>query len=223
MGPGGAGLRRRRLWNFPGAQVFWRCTVGTVSKRFTTWPERVLPPLERRPSREETIAWSCEEAIKRLGLATTPELAAFWYFFKSSELSEWCESCLPKVEVDGQVHWVRPDFETILKAKAEPPKRLRLLCPFDPLVRDRKRLERFFGFGYRFEAFVPRTKRAYGYYVLPMLVGDKFVGRLDAKLHRKEGVLEVLGCWWEGRTNESALQKELKRLAARIGAERVAY
>ena len=54
-----------------------------------------------------------------------------------------------------------------------------------------------------------------------MLVGDRFVGRLDAKHHRQEGVLEVLGCWWESRASESALEKELQRLARRIGAERV--
>lgn len=183
--------------------------------------ERVLPRMDKRPAREETLGWSCREALKRLGLATTGELAAFWYFFKPSELREWCENNLSKVFFDGQVYWVRSDYEEVLGKAAEPPKRLRLLCPFDPLVRDRKRLERFFGFEYRFEAFVPRLKRMYGYYVLPMLVGDRFVGRLDAKFHRKEGVLEVLGCWWEGRSSEAALQKELQRLARRIGAERV--
>ena len=54
-----------------------------------------------------------------------------------------------------------------------------------------------------------------------MLAGDRFVGRLDAKFHRKERVLEVLGCWWEGRASDAALEKELQRLARRIGAERV--
>ena len=183
--------------------------------------EKVIPTAPRQPSREETLAWSCRQALQRLGLATTTELANFWYFFRSAELSQWCQDSLPSVSVDGQQYWVRPDFAEVLEKAPDPPRRLRLLCPFDPLVRDRNRLQKFFGFDYRFEAFVPRDKRRYGYYVLPMLVGDRFVGRLDATHHRQEGVLEVLGCWWESRASESALEKELQRLARRIGAERV--
>ena len=223
--------RKRKAWwgwtpEKTALEFSWRTGLLAVRARdgfekIYDLAERVLPQVDKRPEREETLAWSCQEALKRLGLATTGELAAFWYFFKPAELRDWCESCLSKVSVEDQTYWVRPDYKEVLSNAAEPPKRLRLLCPFDPLVRDRKRLERFFGFEYRFEAFVPSQKRVYGYYVLPMLVGDRFGWRLDAKLHRKEGVLEVLGCWWEGRSSEAALQKELQRLARRIGAERV--
>ena len=75
--------------------------------------ERVIPPAPRQPNREETLAWSCRQALQRLGLATTTELANFWYFFRSAELSQWCEDSLPSVSVDGQKYWVRPDFAEI--------------------------------------------------------------------------------------------------------------
>ena len=64
---------------------------------------------------------------------------------------------------------------------------MRLLCPFDPILRDRARCLRRFAFDYRFEAFTPAPKRQYGYYVLPILEGDRLVGRLDPKLHRERG------------------------------------
>ena len=73
----------------------------------------------------------------------------------------------------------------------EVPKRVRLLCPFDPVVRDRDRTQRLFDFYYRFEAFVPKAKRRHGYYVMPILEGDRLIGRLDPKLHRERGELEI--------------------------------
>lgn len=204
----------------------WRVGLLAVSGRegfekVYDLAERVLPPVARRPDREQTLAWSCEQALQRLGLARTADLAAFWNFFQARELEPWCQENLESVEFEGESYWVRSDFGDLLDGPV--PKRLRLLCPFDPLVRDRARLEKFFGFIYRFEAFVPRAKREYGYYVLPMLMGDRMVGRLDAKLERKKGELRVLGVWWEPgeRAKMGALNQELSRLARRLGAERV--
>ena len=101
---------------------------------------------------------------------------------------------------------------------------MRLLSPFDPVVRDRKRALRLFDFDYRFEAFVPAKKRVYGYYVLPLLRGERMVGRLDAKMHRDRGVLEARGLWWEeGRGDSSdvaALDVALGRYAEFLGASR---
>ena len=76
---------------------------------------------------------------------------------------------------------------------------MRLLAPFDPVVRDRKRALRLFGFAYRFEAYVPAPKRIYGYYVLPILQRDQIVGRCDLKTDGRRGRIDVLGLWWEGR------------------------
>jgi hypothetical protein len=100
---------------------------------------------------------------------------------------------------------------------------MRLLSPFDPVIADRDRLRRLFGFDYRVEIFVPPSQRSHGYYVLPILEGDRFVGRLDPKLDRDRGVLEVRKLWWEPgirvtRTRERSLARALDRLASRIGA-----
>jgi uncharacterized protein len=222
------GRKRKAWWGWTpeksALEFSWRIGLLAVHSRkgfekVYDLTERVLPRVANRPSIEETLAWSCREALLRLGIATTKDLAAFWYFFRTAELEDWCRSCLTKVSVAGQEYWVRPDYERVLENKNEPPRRLRLLCPFDPLVRDRQRLATFFNFHYRFEAFVPKAKREYGYYVLPMLCGERFVGRLDAKFHRNTGTVEVLGCWWEGREQPAKLEKDLARLARRIGAD----
>jgi hypothetical protein len=103
---------------------------------------------------------------------------------------------------------------------------MRLLAPFDPIIRDRDRALRRFGFDYRFEAFTPEPKRQYGYYVLPILEGERLVGRLDPKLHRERGVLEIKGLWWEPGVKETKAQKKALReameaMAAWLGAEDV--
>jgi hypothetical protein len=85
---------------------------------------------------------------------------------------------------------------------------------------------RRFGFDYRFEAFVPEPKRQYGYFVLPILEGDRLVGRLDSKLHRDRGLLEIKGLWWEPgvkatKARRHGLNEALERLAAFVEAEEV--
>jgi hypothetical protein len=102
------------------------------------------------------------------------------------------------------------------------------LSPFDPLIRDRKRTERLFGFHYRIEVFVPAPKRRYGYYVFPLLEGDKLIGRIDMKHERDSGALKVKALWLEPGQRLSAarrgrLEAELERQRRFTGAERVAF
>jgi len=89
-----------------------------------------------------------------------------------------------------------------------------LLSPFDRLVYDRDRAEALWDFRYRLEMFVPAAKREYGYYVLPLLVGDRVVGRAEPRLDKKTGVLELLGAWGD----TSRLDEALADLAAWLGA-----
>lgn len=201
-------------------------------------PERVFPEAVALPSATEAAYrdWCCEAALERLGVATAAEIAGFWHGVTLAEARAWCERALRKRRIravlaedvagDARPGFAVRDWEKRLEAAPAAPKRMRLLCPFDPIVRDRKRLERLFGFNYRFEAFVPAPRRQYGYYVLPLLEGERLVGRLDAKTHRKDGVLEVRGVWWEPRARPTAkrlggLDEALGRLADYLGVERV--
>jgi uncharacterized protein len=96
------------------------------------------------------------------------------------------------------------------------PERAALLSPFDRLVHDRARAEALFGFHYRLEMYVPAAKREYGYYVLPLLVGDRIVGRAEPRFDRKTKKLELLGAWGD----TSRLDEALASLAEFLGARR---
>ena len=96
------------------------------------------------------------------------------------------------------------------------PDRATLLSPFDRLIHDRDRAEALFDFHYRLEMYVPKAKREYGYYVLPLLVGDQVVGRAEPVFDGKARTLRVLGAWGD----TSRLDEALDELAAWLGAER---
>jgi len=97
-------------------------------------------------------------------------------------------------------------------------RRVTFLSPFDRLVHDRARAEALWDFHYRLEMYVPKAKREYGYYVLPILSGDRIVGRIEPLHDRKAGTLTVLGTWWERGVKPVSLDQPLKRLARWLGA-----
>jgi uncharacterized protein YcaQ len=197
--------------------------------------ENVVPARERRRriGREASLDWKCSEALTRLGAATPAEIAAFWDSFPLADARAWVEAegkagkLIPVAieTVDGskpRTRVSRPDVAETLDAAPAAPRGMRLLSPFDPLIRDRKRAAWLFGFDYRIEVFVPAARREYGYYVLPILEGDRFTGRIDLKTHREEGFLEVKGLWWEPGVEATAARTEalrrcLDRLARFVG------
>jgi uncharacterized protein YcaQ len=193
--------------------------------------ERVFPEAHARPvpDPEAHLEWACATALERLGTATPRELAAFWDAVAPADAARWCATArIEQVEVDGKPCFAVPDWRERLAALPGPGDRILILCPFDPILRDRGRTLRLFGFDYRFEAFVPEGKRQYGYYVLPVLEGDRLVARMDAKFHRERGVLEVKGLWWEPgvRPGKARLRRwriAVEALARRIGAGDVQY
>ena len=104
------------------------------------------------------------------------------------------------------------------------PDRVTFLSPFDRLIHDRDRAEALFGFHYRLEMFVPKAKRVYGYYVLPILRGTAIIGRIEPVFDRKRGVLRVEGAWAEpGAPADSGpgVRDAVDRLAEWLGAESV--
>jgi len=103
-----------------------------------------------------------------------------------------------------------------------------VLSPFDPVVWDRKRAEQLFGFSYRLECYTTAPKRQYGYFVLPLLHRGQLVGRMDAKMHRKTGVLEVIALFLEEGVSpslqlETGLQRAITDFARWQGAQRITF
>lgn len=200
--------------------------------------ERVFPELHALPcpTAAEHQNWACASAAERLWVFTPKELADFWASLEVAEAKVWCTAAvqaghLVPVQVESADGELRPayalaDWEARLAKLPEAPARTRLLCPFDPILRDRTRALRRFGFDYHFEAFVPEPKRRYGYFVLPILEGERLVGRLDPKLHRDRAVLEIKGLWWEPgikatRARKRGLEEALERLAGFVGAREI--
>jgi hypothetical protein len=200
--------------------------------------ERVIPAaaLAAAPAPQETLDWACRSALDRLGFATSGEIAAYWKLIGPEEAKDWTRAALARGEVveaevegaDGSRRKVVLRPETLAETPPEPPARLRILSPFDPALRDRKRAEHLFGFRYRIEVFVPEPKRTFGYYVFPVLEGARLVGRIDAKAFRDAGALRVAAYWPEpgyalGVQRQRRLEAELDRLARFAGCERVEF
>ncbi len=201
--------------------------------------ERVVPAEARAatPDEAEIIDWACRSALDRLCVATAGELAAFWDLVSVAEARDWIARQGPDTLVPVTVAAAEPempriravavaDIEARLAATPAPSAGLRLLSPFDPVVRDRRRARRLFGFDYRFEAFTPAARRVYGYYVFPILEGDRMVGRIDIRAARAEGALVLAGLWWEkgtkpGVARRAALDRELDRIRRFAGLDRV--
>jgi uncharacterized protein YcaQ len=222
-------------------EFLWRTGDLTIARRqgfqkVYDLPERVIPAQARgcEPSIEAFVDWACRGALKRLGFATPAEIAGFWGLVTLQEARHWCaanpDQALPALveAADGSVRkaLARADAPTLLNDLPDCPKRVRVLSPFDPLLRDRRRLLQLFGFDYRIEIFVPAVRRKYGYYVFPLLDGERLVGRIDMKASR--GVLGVSALWLEpGRRlspgRRDRLEAELERIRRFIGADAVAF
>lgn len=187
-------------------------------KKFYDLTERVIPdPLRGEVwSDEKQLDWLCREALSRLGFGTPGDIQRFWGAVSSQEVKAWVDAHRAEL-VDVTVSCADrtcytalalPDIEARLATVPAPTSRLRILNPFDPVIRDRTRLERFFGFDYRIEIFVPAAKRRWGYYVFPLLEGDRFVGRIEAKADRKAGHLNILNFWPDPKVKWTSARAE---------------
>ena len=162
--------------------------------------ERLIPAenLHREVPKPEAIRELVRLASRALGIATTRDLADYYRLKQEPTKTAIAElvdagELLP-VRVDG---WRAPAW---LHRDARLPRRVNtmaLLSPFDPVVWERERALRMFGFHYRIEIYTPAPKRVFGYYTLPLLQDDALVGRVDLKSDRQAGVLRVQSAWQE--------------------------
>jgi uncharacterized protein YcaQ len=213
--------------------LFWAGHITTSTRRGSfervyDLAERVIPAevLARpTPTDAEAHRGLIEHASAAHGIATSRDLRD--YFRQSpedaaaaiEELAE--EGVLVPVEVPGWRHaWLHRDARRPRKIEARA-----LLAPFDPLIWTRDRAERLFGFRYRIEIYVPAEKRQHGYYVLPFLLGDRLVARVDLKADRQASRLLVRSVHLEPDAPDNtfeALHAELEGLAGWLGLNDVA-
>ena len=194
--------------------------------------ERVIPPRYLdgmdAPDDAATVAWKCAGALDRLGFASAREIADFWGSVPVPDVRAWIDknlgSGLREITVAGargrkpRTLVAREDVFEQAKAVDKTPSGLRLVSPFDPLIRNRERTSHLFDFDYRIEVFVPQRLRRYGYYIFPILEGSRFIGRAEVVANRKEGVLRMERLWLEpgvllSERMRGRLEAELARLA----------
>jgi uncharacterized protein YcaQ len=224
-------------WNWTDAKtalefLFWTGRITTATRvnfeRRYDISERVIPAeILARPTPSEADAHRqlLLIAARAHGVGTVADLADYFRITvpqarpRIAELVE--DGRLEQVAVRG---WAQPAY---LVAGTILPRRVdarALLVPFDPLVFERARTERIFGFRYRVEIYIPAPKRVHGYYVLPFLLGDALVARVDLKADRAAGVLLVQAAWAEpGAPEHTAdeLAAELAAMASWLGLDDV--
>ncbi|MGI9013305.1 MAG: winged helix-turn-helix domain-containing protein [Phycisphaerales bacterium] len=245
------GTRTSSWWGWKPAKaaleyLWWKGELGVAGRpsfqKVYDLTERLYPDHHdaRMLDEREYIEWMCAESMNRLVIATAAELAAFFAGITVQEAAAWLKRAVSRgdvIEVKTTLHdgaeracYALADVEKRIAAAQracnQMDDRVRILAPFDPVIRERARLERLTGFRYRFEAFTPAPKRTYGYYVLPLLERDRFVGRTDCAFDRKRSTLLCKGVWWEqgvsppGARN-AALEESLHSLARFLNASYV--
>ena len=202
--------------------------------------ERVIPAAHRGPALDADayIDWSCREALVRLGFGTPGEIAGYWGNVTAAEAKAWCDASFGRDVVAVRVHgaageaprklFALADIEARLAETREPADRLRILNPFDPVIRDRKRLKHLFGFDYRIEIFVPAPQRTFGYYIFPLLDGERMIGRLDMKAERADDALVISALWPEpgvrvGKGRMARLETALERVRSLVDLSEVRF
>lgn len=218
-----------RLWLFGDVAIAGR---RGFERRYALVSE-VLPPaaLETSVPRAEAIRELVRRAAIAYGVATAADLADYWRIRDRPAVMAGIRDLvdageLIPVSVEGWQVAGRPAKAWLHRDAARPRKvdAAAILTPFDPVVWFRDRAERLFDFDYRIEIYTPAPQRRFGYYSLPVLVGDDVVGRIDLKADRASRALRVQSAWWERGAPSNAAERvaaELLTAARWQGLDRV--
>ncbi len=213
------------------------------NRRYYDLIERLVPPelLARRETEEQALRHRLLSRYRAVGLLAGQGPADVVYSTGSaSQRTRWTaelveEGTLIPVGIEGmrRTRYILADEESILEATETPGRRrpaLTLMAPLDPLIWDRRMLRELFAFDYTWEVYVPAAKRKHGYYVLPMLFGDRLIGRIEPRLERKTGALRIAGVWFEPAFSPMeephfvpALAKALRAYRQFVGAKSVSW
>lgn len=201
------------------------------NRRYYDLIERLVPSelLATRASEEESLRHRLLSRYRAVGLlGTSPQAEIILGLGKAPERARHTAELvdagtLLPVQVEGlkQARYILSEEEPILEAAADPrgaPPSVTFLAPLDPLVWDRRLLRDLFSFDYVWEVYLPEAKRRHGYYVLPILFGDRIVGRIEPRYERRERVLRILGIWFEPDFAPMAEQSFVPALSAALAA-----
>jgi uncharacterized protein YcaQ len=211
--------------------ILWKQGVVMVTGRDglrRLWGLADFPAVEDLPQ-EEVVARAAEHALRALGVARTRDVERHFtigrYPGLDLERAAWARPVL--VEGGNEQWWVHRDALGLLDEPWRP--RTTLLSPFDNLICDRERTDRLWGFAYRNEMYVPRHKRQFGCYVMPVLSGERLIGRVVPRVDRRRGELVVEGVFAEeefsgaGAVADRSVAAAIESLASFAGAGSVSY
>ena len=192
--------------------------------RYYDLTDNVLPPdvLAREVGDDEAVRELTLRAATALGVGTEADIRDYFRLspqkVKPALAKLLADGELEPVDVDG---WTAPAYLRAGQIVPRPDRGTALLCPFDPLIFFRPRVERVFDFMYRIEIYVPANKRQFGYYVWPFMLDGHLVGRVDLKAERSRDALHVVGAFTEPGHDKSrvaaALAAELRTMASWLG------
>ncbi len=215
------------------------------SRKFYDLAERQLPPALLRAENpcedeDELLCWRVRRRIGAVGLLWNKNSAAFLGLDLNAERRQ---SSFARLEAAGAILPVRVEglrapfyclaedaalLQSVRDGSLDTKARMAFLAPLDPLFWDKALVESLWDFRYAWEIYTPADKRKYGSYTLPILWGERFVGRIEPAADRKNGVLRVKGLWWEPgvrdtKKRQAALDRTLRRFAAFNGCDTVFF
>jgi len=207
----------------------WKQGIITVAgrdglRRLWTLADFPAPVTQEELSEEEAVTRAAEHSLRALGVARARDVERHFTIgrYPGLDLDRMAWARPVRVEGGTEQWWAHRDTLERLDEEWQP--RTTLLSPFDNLICDRDRMERLWDFTYRNEIYVPKHKRQYGSYVMPVLSGDRMTGRVVPRMDRRQGVLVVEGVFPEpGAPSDPELGRAIESLAGFVGAGSVSY